>query len=295
LDGRARAYPFIAEAKNFKEFLTLLNFNIKNEVNFMPVRSRMIKQEIEANADSKMRLEEELKEANSELERLQKAILKGTANTDALVAAQIKVNTIQQTITVFDSQFDALVADLIVQRQLERRKEIFSKISLLDDEAEKLGNRFTELYAAVEQLSYARFAEMASIIANIEKLKAEFGRHIVELIPNVSQLKSRILPEVEHALNNTIAELQENHCKLSVLRATGLGLRREYPTDLENAFRLPTNALDVWIWVSIRAVRENELQKQQIPPTAKHNGSSAMEESSATEAEKTGFFQRIFS
>ncbi len=272
-----------------------MNFNIKNEVNFMPVRSRMIKQEIEANADSKMRLEEELKEANSELERLQKAILKGTANTDALVAAQIKVNTIQQTITVFDSQFDALVADLIVQRQLERRKEIFSKISLLDDEAEKLGNRFTELYAAVEQLSYARFAEMASIIANIEKLKAEFGRHIVELIPNVSQLKSRILPEVEHALNNTIAELQENHCKLSVLRATGLGLRREYPTDLENAFRLPTNALDVWIWVSIRAVRENELQKQQIPPTAKHNGSSAMEESSATEAEKTGFFQRIFS
>ncbi len=241
----------------------------------MPARHRVIEDKIKEIVARKAQFENELKEAGSELERLQNAVVKGTADTDSLVAAQIKVNTIEQTISRFDLQLHALDADLISQKELDRRKEIFSKIKILDDEAEKAGRRFIELYSAIKLLSYARFVEMGLLVANIEKLKSEFGQHISALIPDVNKLKRLDLPELQNELDTLIADLQKNDCKLSVLRASGLFSSREYVTDDDHAFRLPENDLSGWIWLSIRAVREYEQQQN------------------FADAEKTGMFQRI--
>ncbi len=230
----------------------------------MPIKSRMIEEKIKEAVNRKTQFENELKEAGSALERLQNAVVKGTADTDSLVAAQIKVNTIEQTISVVDSRLAALDADLIVHRNLEKKREILSKIKLLDDEAEKAGRRFIELYATPEELKLGCFSEMARIIASIEGLKFEFARYVAELIPGVNSLKSRHSPELENELNNLIAELQSNHCKLSVLRASGLSLQRKYVTDDDYAFSLPENAVSGWIWLSIRVVKERE-QKRANP------------------------------
>jgi chaperonin cofactor prefoldin len=224
----------------------------------------MIEEKIKEAVNRKTQFENELKEAGSALERLQNAVVKGTADTDSLVAAQIKVNTIEQTISVVDSRLAALDADLIVHRNLEKKREILSKIKLLDDEAEKAGRRFIELYATPEELKLGCFSEMARIIASIEGLKFEFARYVAELIPGVNSLKSRHSPELENELNNLIAELQSNHCKLSVLRASGLSLQRKYVTDDDYAFSLPENAVSGWIWLSIRVVKERE-QKRANP------------------------------
>jgi DNA anti-recombination protein RmuC len=243
----------------------------------MPAKYRLIEEKIKEILSRKTQFESELKEAGSELERLQNAVVKGTADTDSLVAVQIKVNAIEQTVRTFNLQLQALDADLIVHRQLEKKKEIFSKIKALDDQAEKAGNRFIELYSDVEQLNYARFAEMGLLVASIEKLKFEFGQHIGNLIPNVNKLKSRNLPELENELHNLIVELKANHCKLSVLRASGLFSSREYITDDDHAFRFVENDLNGWIWLSIRAVREREQQRN------------------FAGAEKTGILGRILS
>jgi F0F1-type ATP synthase membrane subunit b/b' len=256
-------------------FYTILHFEYEKGVYFMPARHRVIEDKIKEIVARKAQFENELKEAGSELERLQNAVVKGTADTDSLVAAQIKVNTIEQTISRFDLQLHALDADLISQKELDRRKEIFSKIKILDDEAEKAGRRFIELYSAIKLLSYARFVEMGLLVANIEKLKSEFGQHISALIPDVNKLKRLDLPELQNELDTLIADLQKNDCKLSVLRASGLFSSREYVTDDDHAFRLPENDLSGWIWLSIRAVREYEQQQN------------------FADAEKTGMFQRI--
>jgi hypothetical protein len=242
----------------------------------MPVKSRMIEEKINEILSRKTQFESELKEAGSELERLQNAVVKGTADTDSLVAVQIKVNTIEQTISRFDSQLHALGADLIVQRDLEKRKEIFSKIKLLDDEAEQNGIRFTGLYTDIESLSYVRFVEMSALLAKIAGLRAEFGRYVAALIPNVYKLKSRDMPELRSELDNLIAELQ-NTCRLSVLRSDGLFDDRAYVTDDGYAFRLPENDLGEWIWLSIRVIREREQQKQRGLPVT----------------EKAGFFSKV--
>ncbi len=230
----------------------------------MPIKSRMIEEKIKETVNRKTQFENELKEARSALERLQNAVVKGTADTDSLVAAQIKVNTIEQTISVVDSRLAALDADLIVYKNLEKKREILSKIKLLDDEAEKAGRRFIELYATPEELKLGCFSEMARIIASIEGLKFEFARYVAELIPGVNSLKSRHSPELENELNTLIADLKSNHCKLSVLRASGLSLQRKYVTDDDYAFSLPENAVSGWIWLSIRVVKERE-QKRANP------------------------------
>ncbi len=226
----------------------------------MPIKSRMIEEKIKELASRKAQFENELESANLELERLQSAIVKGTADTDTLVAAQTKVNVIQQTIAAFESQFHALDADLVAQKNLEMKKEVFSKIKILDDDAEKAGRHFIKLYSDTESLSYARFAEMASICARIADLKADFGRCVNSLIPNVDKLKSRHSPELETELNDLISELQ-NTCKLSVLRSDVGFSARSYPTDSDSAFRLPNVPLSDWIWTSIRRIREREQEK----------------------------------
>jgi hypothetical protein len=241
----------------------------------MPVKSRTIQEKITELASRRAQFENELVTASLELERLQSAIVKQTTDTDSVVVAQTKVNVIQQTITAFDLQLAALETDLIAQKSLETKKEIFSKIKVLDDEAEKVGSRFIELYSAIKLLSYIRFVEMAGIIASIEQLKSEFARYIVQLIPDVNQLKRNVLPELENELNDLLAELQKNDCKLSVLRASGLPLRFEYVTDAEHAFRLPENDLKDLIWLSIRTFGEYEQQQNLVGP------------------EKAGMFQRI--
>ncbi len=243
----------------------------------MPIKSRMIEEKFKELSDRKGQFENELKTAALDLETLQKQVIKGTASTDSLVTVQIKVNTIEQTIRAFDLQLHTLETDLISQNALEKRKEIFSKIKALDDEAERNGFRFSELYTNPEQLKLGNFSEMGRIAANIEKLKFEFAQHLAALIPNLQQLKRRVLPELENELKNLIAELQSNHCKLSVLRATGLSLQRKYVTDDDYAFRLPKIAAEDWIWLSIRVAKELEQERQ----------------SSYDDSEKTGMFQRI--
>jgi hypothetical protein len=227
----------------------------------MPIKSRMIEEKIKETVARKAQFENELKEAGLALERLQNAVVKGTADTETLVAAQIKVNTIEQTISVVDSRLAALDADLTVHRNLEKKREILSKIKLLDDEAEKAGRRFIELYATPEELKLGCFSEMARIIASIEGLKFEFARYVAELIPGVNSLKSRHLPELENELNNLIDDLKSNHCKLSVLRASGLSLQRKYVTDDDYEFPLPENAVSGWIWLSIRVAKEREQKR----------------------------------
>jgi hypothetical protein len=224
----------------------------------------MIEEKIKETVARKAQFENELKEAGLALERLQNAVVKGTADTETLVAAQIKVNTIEQTISVVDSRLAALDADLTVHRNLEKKREIFSKIKLLDDEAEKAGRRLFELFATPEELKLGCFSEIARIIASIEGLKFEFARYVAELIPNVNSLKSRHLPELENELNNLIAELKSNHCKLSVLRATGLSLQRKYVTDDDSAFSLPENAVSGWIWLSVRVAKERDEKRANL-------------------------------
>ena len=56
--------------------------------------------------------------------------------TDSLVTKQTKVNVIEQTTSALVSQIDTLETDLVVQKGLEKRKEIFSKIKNLDDDFE---------------------------------------------------------------------------------------------------------------------------------------------------------------
>jgi DNA repair exonuclease SbcCD ATPase subunit len=219
----------------------------------------MIEEKLKEVSDRKRQFEDELKTAALDLETLQKAVIKGTASTDALVAAQTRVNAISQTISAFDSQLAALDADLIAQKKLETKKEIFSKIKVLDDDAEKAGRHFIELYSDTENLSYARFAEMASLAAGIADLKADFGRFVGSLVPNVDKLKSRDLPEVQTELDNLIGELQ-NICELRVLRSDSFS-NRSYPTDSDSAFRLPAVPLSDWIWTSIRRIREREQEK----------------------------------
>ncbi len=240
----------------------------------MPIKSRMIDEKIKELASRKAQFESELVTASLELERLQSAVVKGTADTDSLVAAQTRVNAMSQTISAFDSQLAALDADLISQKKLETKKEVFSKIKVLDDDAEKAGRHFIKLYSDTENLSYARFGEMASLVARIADLKADFGRCVNLLIPNVDKLKSRHSPELETELDNLIAELQ-NICKLSVLRSDTGFSARSYPTDSDSAFRLPNVPLSDWIWTSIRRIREREQEK-------------------LTTEKKTGFFQQMF-
>jgi predicted nucleic acid-binding Zn-ribbon protein len=234
----------------------------------------MIEEKLKEVSDRKSQFEDELKTAALELETLQKAVIKGTANTDALVTAQVKVNTIEQTIRAFDLQLHTLETDLIAQKNLETKKEIFSKIKVLDDDAEKAGRHFIKLYSDTENLSYARFAEMASLAARIADLKADFGRFVNSLIPNVDKLKHRDLPDIETELSSLIAELQ-NSCKLGVLRSDSGFSERDYATDSDSAFRLPDVPLSDWIWLSIRRVREREREK-------------------STTEKKTGFFQKMF-
>ncbi len=226
----------------------------------MPIKSRMIEEKLKEVSDRKMQFEDELKTAALELEATQKAVIKGTANTDALVTAQIKVNTIEQTIKAFDLQLHTLETDLISQKKLEMKKEIFSKIKVLDDDAEKAGKHFVKLYSDTENLSYARFAEMASLAAGIADLKADFGNHVSSLIPNVDKLKSRHSPELETELNILIDELQ-NICSLRVLRSDCGFSERDYATDSDSAYRLPTVPLSDWIWTSIRRIRDREREK----------------------------------
>jgi hypothetical protein len=234
----------------------------------MPIKSRMIEEKIKEVSDRKRQFEDELKTAALDLETLQKQVIKGTANTDALVTAQIKVNTIEQTIKAFDLQLHTLEADLISQKKLETKREIFSKIKLLDDDAEKAGRHFIKLYSDTENLSYARFAEMSSLAAGIADLKADFGRYVDLLVPGAYKLKSLDLPEVRAELDNLIGELQ-NICELSVLRSDSGFSARSYATDSDSAFRLPAAPLSDWIWLSIRRIREREQEK---PPPEKKRG-----------------------
>jgi hypothetical protein len=224
----------------------------------------MIEEKIKETVNRKTQFENELKEARSALERLQNAVVKGTADTDSLVAAQSRVTAIAQTIGTFDSKLAALDADLTVHRNLEKKREILSKIKLLDDEAEKAGRRFIELFATPEELKLGCFSEMARIIASIEGLKFEFARYVAELIPGVNSLKSRHLPELENELNNLIADLKSNHCQLSFLRASGLSLQRKYVTDDDSAFPLPENPVSDWIWLSIRVAKEREEKRANL-------------------------------
>jgi hypothetical protein len=234
----------------------------------------MVEGNLKEVSDRKSQFEDELKTAALDLEATQKAVIKGTANTDALVTAQIKVNTIEQTIKAFDLELHTLETDLISQKKLEMKKEIFSKIKVLDDDAEKAGKHFVKLYSDTENLSYARFAEMASICARIADLKADFGRFVGSLIPNVDKLKSRHSPELETELNILIDELQ-NICNLGVLRSDVGFSERDYATDSDSAYRLPTVPLSDWIWTSIRRIREREREK-------------------STTEKKTSFFQQLF-
>jgi hypothetical protein len=222
----------------------------------MPIKSRTIEEKIKELASRKAQFESELVTANFELKTLQTAIIKGNADTDLLVAAQIKVNTIQQTITAFDSQLAALDADLISQKKLETKKEILSKIQVLDDEAETVISRFLEYYTDLPNLNFIRFEEMAFMLEKIQVLKSEFGSHIFALVPNVNKLKRLDLPELESELNNLLAELKANGCKMSVLRSYKLFSERVYPTDDEHAFRLPDALMSKWIWDSIRTAKE---------------------------------------
>ncbi len=243
----------------------------------MPIKSRMIEEKLKEVSDRKRQFEDELKTAALELETLQKAVIKGNADTNALVTAQIKVNTIEQTISAFDSQIHALDADLISQKSLETKKEIFSKIKVLDDDAEKDGRHFIKLYSDTENLSYARFAEMASLAARIADLKFQFATHVNSLIPDAPKLKHRNLPDIETELNSLIAELQ-NTCELGVLRSDCGFSERDYATDSDSAYRLPTVPLSDWIWLSIRRIREREREKDRLLMPEK----------------KTGFFQQMF-
>ncbi len=237
----------------------------------MPSRSRTIQEKITELASRKAQFESELESANLELERLQIATVKGTANTDALVTAQIKVNTIEQTIKAFDLQLAALDADLIAQKNLETKKEIFSKIKVLDEDAEKAGRRFIELFSDVEKLSYLRFVEMFLLCATIADLKFQFGTHVNSLIPDSYKLKHRNLPEVQSELDAVIAEL-ENTCKLSVLRSDVGFSDRSYATDSDSAFRLPDNDLGRLIWQSIRAFGEHHQGKARLSIPEKKTG-----------------------
>jgi hypothetical protein len=237
----------------------------------------MIEEKFKELSDRKAQFEDELKTAALELEATQKAVIKGTANTDALVAAQIKVNTIEQTIRAFDLQLHTLETDLISQKALETRKEIFSKIKFLDDDAERAGKHFIKLYSDTENLSYARFAEMSSVAAEIADLKFQFVTHVNSLIPDASKLKHRNLPEVQTELDNLIGELQDS-CSLGVLRSDCGFCERIYVTDSDSAYRLPSVPLSDWIWTSIRRIREREREKDRLSMPEK----------------KTGFFSQIF-
>ncbi len=245
----------------------------------MPRKFRLIESEIKEIAARKTQFESELTEAGSDLERLQISVVKGTVGTDSFASAQMRVNAIEQMISVVDSRLAALDADLILYRNLEKKREIISKIKLLDDEAEKLGSRFFSLYSNVEKLTYVCFAEMALIIARQSELKTEFGSFIFKLIPGANELKYKVLPQLQLELDNLIAELQDNHCKLSVLRASKVFSSHSYPMDSEHAFRLPEidSRDSEWIWSSIRFVRERERMRN------------------FAVVEKTGIFQKIFS
>ncbi len=237
----------------------------------MPSRSRMIDEKIKQIVSRKAQFENELKEAGLELERLQNAAVKRTTDTDSITAAHTKVNAIQQTISAFDLQIAALDADLISQKKLETKKEIFSKIKLLDDDAEKAGKRLIELFPDIENLSYSRCVEMFSLRATIADLKFEFGSHISALLPDVNKLKSRDLPEVQSELDAVIAEL-ENTCKLAVLRSD-VGLSdRSYATDDQHAFRLPDNDLGSLVWLLIRTFGEREQEKARLSMPEKKTG-----------------------
>jgi hypothetical protein len=243
----------------------------------MPSRIRIIDEKIKQIVSRKAQFENELKEAGLELERLQIAIVKGTADSDSLVAPTIKVNTIEQTIKAFDLQLAALDADLIAQKKLETKKEIFLKIKVLDDDAERAGKRLIELFPDIENLSYSRCVEMFSLRATIADLKFEFGSHIFALLPDVNKLKSRDLPELQSELDAVIAEL-ENTCKLAVLRSD-VGLSdRSYATDDQHAFRLPDNDLGSLVWLLIRTFGEREQEKARLSIPEK----------------KTSFFRQMF-
>jgi hypothetical protein len=243
----------------------------------MPIKSRMLEEKLKEVSDRKRQFEDELKTAALDLETLQKQVIKGTADSDSLVAPTIKVNTIEQTIKAFDLQLHTLEADLISQKKLETKREIFSKIKLLDDDAERAGKHFIKLYSDTENLSYARFAEMSLLAAEIADLKADFGRCVDLLIPGAYKLKSLDLPEVRAELDAVIGEL-ENTCKLSVLRSDSGFSSRSYATDSDSAFRLPDVPLSDWILLGIRRIREREQEKERFPMPEK----------------KTGFFQQIF-
>jgi hypothetical protein len=237
----------------------------------MPIKSRMIEEKLNEVSDRKRQFEDELQTAALDLETLQKQVIKGTANTDALVTAQIKLNTIEQTIKAFDLQLAALDADLIAQKNLETKKEIFLKIKVLDDDAERAGKRFAELFPDIENLSYSRCVEMFSLRATIADLKFEFGSHIFALLPDVNKLKSRDLPELQSELDAVIAEL-ENTCKLAVLRSD-VGLSdRSYATDDQHAFRLPDNDLGGLVWSLIRTFGEREQEKARLSIPEKKTG-----------------------
>jgi predicted nucleic acid-binding Zn-ribbon protein len=242
----------------------------------MPVKSRMIEEKRNEIANRKSNFESELEAVRLELQTAQSGVVKGTTDIDSLISIQTRVNVVEQTITALGSQIDALEADLVAQKGLETKREIFSKIKVLDDTAEKAGSRFIELYTDIESVSYARFVEMSALLARIADLKSEFGRYVVTLIPNVNKLKSRDMPELRSELDNLITELK-NTCRLSVLRSDRLFSDRAFVTDDDHAFRLPENDLGKWIWLSIRVIREREQQKQRGLPVT----------------EKAGFFSKV--
>ncbi len=247
----------------------------------MPSKYRLIEEKIKELVSRKLQFENELKEAALSLERVQNAVVKGTADTDALVAAQTRVNAIGQTISVFDSQLHALENDLLVQRQLDAKKDIISKIKVLDTEAETIISLFLEFYTDLPNLNFIRFEEMGFMLEKIQSLKSAFAAHVNELIPNVNRLKRQNLPELENDLDSLITELEVNGCKLSALRATGLFFKYEYATDDDFAFTLPDTPLADWIWLSIRTAKDR----------ADRYG--RLSEPDLTE-KKTGFFQQIF-
>lgn len=221
----------------------------------MPILSRTTADKINQIANKNRQFQTELETAVSELGRLQKATITGDTDTETLISAQNRVNVLTQTIEAFNRQLAELEAALIVQKASDRKKEIFSKIKLLDGEAEKLGSRFIGYYTDLPNLSFIRFEEMSFMLEKIQVLKFEFSQFIFELLPDVNKLKRQELPELQAKLDDLIAELQSNDCKLSVLRSDKLFSEREYPFDDEYAFKLPYTVMSDWIWNSIRSAK----------------------------------------
>lgn len=240
----------------------------------MPIKSRIIEEKLKQTIERNNQFRDELSNAGLELESLYKAVVKGTADTDAIVSTQTRINVIEQTISRFDLEIVALEADLVEQKRVEAKRLTFQNIKILDDEAEKLGSRFIKLYSEAESLNYARFAEMSLILFRIDDLRAKFNSQIHVLIPNANRIKTKDLPALQSELDDLLTDLQKD-CKLGALRSTMLASDARYVADNDYALQFPKNDLNKWIWESIRIIRHREAQRH-LP-----------------EAERIGFFTRI--